>query len=127
IPSLPHRRSSDPSYRLEGFAPDGIETDARNRVAPSPRLEPGGYMLHARARTKNGLWSEGEATLAIRILPPWWRTKTALAGGTLLALGAVGLAWRAARRRARVKQALLERETLRRESITDPLTGLYNR
>ena len=67
-----------------------------------------------------------EATLAIRILPPWWRTRIALAGWSLLAVLAVGLVWAEARRRTR-KLALLERETLRRESLTDPLTGLYNR
>jgi diguanylate cyclase (GGDEF)-like protein len=120
-------QSNRVAYRLEGFDPGWIETDAQNRVATYTRLAPGRYVLHARARTKNGLWSEREATLAIRILPPWWRTRTALAGWSALALGAAGLAWAGVRRRARVRLALGERETLRRESLTDPLTGLYNR
>jgi diguanylate cyclase (GGDEF)-like protein len=115
------------SYRLEGFDPEWIETDARNRVATYTRLEPGRYVLHARARTKSGLWSDKEARLAIHILPPWWRTRLALAAWSLLAALAAGLVWSEARRRTRVKMALLERETLRRESLTDPLTGLYNR
>ena len=114
-------------YRLEGFDPDWIETGASNRLATYTNLGPGRYVLRARAGTKNGLWSEQEATLAIQILPPWWRTNAALAAGFALAFAAVGLGWMAARRRARVKLALLERETLRRESLTDPLTGLYNR
>ena len=114
-------------YRLEGFDPEWIETDAYNRVATYTNLAPGRYVLRARAGTKNGLWSEREATLAIRILPPWWRTRSALAGWVALALVAAGLLWTGVRRRARVKLALLERETLRRESLTDPLTGLHNR
>jgi diguanylate cyclase (GGDEF)-like protein len=115
------------AYRLEGFDPEWIETDARNRVATYTRLAPGRYVLRARARTKNGLWSEGEAVLPIHVLPPWWRTRGAIAGWAVLALLATGLAWAAFRRNVRVRLALQERETLRRESITDPLTGLHNR
>jgi len=63
----------------------------------------------------------------IHLLPPWRRTRSALALWLALALGAAGVVWTAARRRARVTLALLERDTLRRESLTDPLTGLHNR
>jgi diguanylate cyclase (GGDEF)-like protein len=115
------------AYRLQGFDPDWIETDARNRVATYTRLAPGHYLLRARARTKNGLWSEREAVLGIRVLPPWWRTRGAIAGWVALGLLAAGLAWAGFRRNVRVRLALRERETLRRESITDPLTGLHNR
>jgi diguanylate cyclase (GGDEF)-like protein len=114
-------------YWLEGFDPAWIETDAHNRVASYTNLPPGRYVLHARAGTKNDLWSEREATLAITILPPWWRTRAALVAWCAMTLVVVGLVWTAARRRARVRLALRERETLRRESLTDPLTGLYNR
>jgi len=114
-------------YRLEGFDAEWIETDAHNRVATYTNLAPGRYVLHARAGTQNGLWSEREATLVIHVLPPWWRTRAALAGWFALALVAAGVLWTAARRRVRVKLALLERETLRRDSLTDPLTGLHKR
>ena len=114
-------------YRLEGFDPDWIETSSANRVATYTNLAPGRYVLRARAGTKNGVWSERDATLAIRILPPWWRTAPALTGWIALALAALSLVWVGLRRRARMKLALLERETLRRESLTDPLTGLHNR
>jgi diguanylate cyclase (GGDEF)-like protein len=114
-------------YRLDGFDPEWIETDAHNRVATYTNLAPGRYVLRARAGTKNGVWSAEDATLAIHLLPPWWRTSTALAGWFGLALAAVGVIRRERRRRARVKAALLEREALRRDSLTDPLTGLHNR
>lgn len=114
-------------YRLEGFDPEWIETDASNRIATYTNLAPGRYVLRARGGTRNGVWSERDATLVINLLPPWWRTTGALAAWAMLALGLAGLLWTAARRRTRVKLALLERETLRRESLTDPLTGLHNR
>ena len=123
---------ADPSsnrlrYRLEGFDPEWIETGAHNRVATYTNLAPGRYVFRARAGTRNGVWSEREATLTIHLLPPWWRTRTALAGWFALAIVAALGAWAAVRRRARVRLALLERDTLRRDSLTDPLTGLHNR
>jgi diguanylate cyclase (GGDEF)-like protein len=83
--------------------------------------------LRARARTKNASWSEREAHLAIQVLPPWWRTRSALAVWVALTLGVIALGWTEVRRRTQVRIALMERETLRRESLTDALTGLYNR
>jgi diguanylate cyclase (GGDEF)-like protein len=114
-------------YRLEGFDPDWIETDASNRVATYTRLAPGDYVLRVRAATKNGVQSEHEARLAIRVLPPWWQTRSAIAGWLLLFLLAAVGSGAAVRRRTRVRIALMERETLRRESLTDALTGLHNR
>jgi diguanylate cyclase (GGDEF)-like protein len=114
-------------YRLDGFDARWIETDAHNRVATYTNLPPGRYVLRARAGTKHGLWSEREAMLTIHLLPPWWRTRTALAGWVALAIAGAVVIRRETRRRARVKLALLEREALRRDSVTDPLTGLHNR
>lgn len=78
-------------YRLEGFDPEWIETDAHHRVATYTNLAPGRYVLRAHAVTRSGLWSEREATLAIRIRPAWWRTQVALAGWFVLALAAAGV------------------------------------
>lgn len=114
-------------YRLEGFDPAWIETGMDNRIATYTNLPPGRYVLHASAGTKDGVWGEQDATLVIRIQPPWWRTRTALAVWIAMSLAAVALVVAGARRRARVKQALLERETLRRERLADPLTGLHDR
>jgi diguanylate cyclase (GGDEF)-like protein len=114
-------------YRLDGFDSEWIETGMQNRVATYTNLAPGRYVLRARAGTKNGLWSDQEATLAIHILPPWWRTRSALAAWASLGLIVSMLVWNDVRRRARTRMALLEREALRRESLTDPLTGLHNR
>jgi diguanylate cyclase (GGDEF)-like protein len=115
------------AYRLEGFDPEWIETGAHHRVATYTNLAPGRYVLRARAGTRNGVWSERDAILAIRILPPWWRTRGALAGWIALTLAFALLAWVAVRRRESVRVALRERDALRRDSLTDPLTGLHNR
>jgi diguanylate cyclase (GGDEF)-like protein len=115
------------AHRLDGFDDGWIETTADRRVATYTRLAPGRYLLRARARTQNGLWSEEEATLRIRILPPWWRTPPAMAAWALLALLVITAIISETRRRTRVRIALAEQEGLRRASVTDPLTGLYNR
>lgn len=124
--------ASDPDHlayvhRLDGFDTDWIETTADRRVATYTRLAPGRYLLRARARSQSGLWSEEEATLRIRILPPWWRTPAAIAVWCALLILAITAAAAETRRRTRMRIALAEQEALRRASVTDPLTGLYNR
>ena len=103
----------------------------RDRCAQSRRpytpTDAGPLLLRARAGHQERTVERADATLTIHIRPPWWRTRGALAGWFGLALGAAGLVWTAARRREKVKVALLERETLLQESLTDPLTGLHNR
>lgn len=115
------------AHRLVGFDDEWIETDADRRVATYTRLAPGTYVLRARARARSGPWSDHEAVLTIRVLPPWWRTPAALVLWLTLAALLIALAIREARRRTRVRIALAEQEALRRASVTDPLTGLYNR
>lgn len=124
--------TSDPEsvrflHRLEGFDEEWIETTAERRVATYTRLEPGTYVLRASARTAEGLASAEEARLTIRVLPPWWLSPMAIAGWCLLAALLVAAAVAEARRRTRVRIALAEQDALRRASVTDPLTGLYNR
>ena len=124
--------ASDPegvrfAHTLEGFDEGWIETGAERRVATYTRLEPGDYVLRARARASSGAWSENEATLHITILPPWWRTTSAMAVWILLAVLMITLLILDGRRRTRIRIALAEQDILRRTSVTDPLTGLYNR
>ncbi|MGH9458079.1 MAG: ligand-binding sensor domain-containing protein [Thermoanaerobaculia bacterium] len=114
-------------HRLDGFDADWIETNADRRVATYTRLAPGRYVLRARARTQSGVWSVNEATLRIRILPPWWRTPAAVVLWIVLVALLLASIILEARRRTRVSVALAEQEALRRASVTDPLTGLYNR
>lgn len=115
------------AHRLDGFDTEWIETSADRRTATYTRLAPGSYLFRVRARTQSGVWSAEETTLQIRILPPWWRTPAAIALWIALALVVLAAIVHEARRRTRIRIALAEQEVLRRASVTDPLTGLYNR
>ena len=120
-------------YRLEGFDPDWIPTDANFRSPSYSQLPPGQYQLQVQAANRAGQW--GPTTLALRVvvLPHWWEQR-----GMRLLFVVAGLAgllllvrWRTARLRRRQNQ--LEQlvhartEALRVASHTDPLTGLDNR
>ena len=115
------------AHRLDRFDEEWIESGADRRVATYTRLAPGRYVLRAKARSASGLWSAEETVLRIRILPPWWRTGVALAAWAVLGVLVLALLVIEARRRTQVRIALAEQEALRRASVTDPLTGLYNR
>lgn len=115
------------AHRLDGFDDAWIETPANRRVATYTSLSPGEYLLRARSQTPAGAWSTEEARLRIRILPPWWRSPAAIALWFTLLVVALAIVISETRRRGRVRIALAEQEVLRRASVTDPLTGLYNR
>lgn len=129
---------SDPArnryaYRLQGFDPDWVETDHRNRRATYTNLPPGHYRLEVRASNPHGVWNQDPAALTIHILPAPWQTWWARLGYFLLAgvLAAALLRWREARVRhqAAALQALVDQRTaeLEQASLSDPLTGLGNR
>lgn len=69
---------ADPSgnryaYRLTGFDPGWVETDAMRRFASYTNLDPGDYLFEVKASNKDGVWSAQPATLAITITPPLWK------------------------------------------------------
>jgi two-component sensor histidine kinase len=99
-------------YRLEGADGDW-STPSRNQIVRYAGLAPGGYRFVVRSMTESGHVSRGQATLAFRVLPVFWRTPwflglVALAAGG----GAVGL------HRYRVKH-LLAMERVRTRLATD--------
>ncbi len=61
-------------FKLEGYDPDWIETDAWNRHIRYTNLSPGEYNFKVIASNNDGLWNETGKTLAIHISPPWWHT-----------------------------------------------------
>lgn len=62
------------AYRLDGLTEDWVLTDAAHRQASFSRLPPGRYVFRVRGSNSDGLWSEPEAALVIRVRPPWWRS-----------------------------------------------------
>ena len=60
-------------YILEGFSQGWIDA-GRERQARFLHVPPGDYVFRVKAASPNGIWSENEAVLAFKVLPPWWRT-----------------------------------------------------
>ncbi len=135
------------AYRLEGFDPDWIYTDAAHRTATYTNLVPGHYTLQVKAANKNGVWSENGLMLAVTVPPPFWATWWFRVMTAALAVAALTLAyrWRVAhlrRRQMRLEWLVQQRTSelarkndalsdayaaLESLSVTDPLTGLHNR
>ncbi|MAS33719.1 MAG: hypothetical protein CL610_06920 [Anaerolineaceae bacterium] len=61
-------------YRLEGFENQWNETDSDRRFATYTNLPAGSYTFSVQAANRDGVWSDNEVTLALKILPPWWET-----------------------------------------------------
>lgn len=99
-------------YRLDGFDEAWVEAGTR-RVAYYPRLPPGRYRFAVAAANRDGVWNDEVATVALRVLPPFWRTWWFL-GATVVAVAAlVGLVVRrralAARRERAAREAFARR------------------
>ena len=104
------------AYRLVGFNDDWFESGAV-RAATYTNLPPGDYTFQVRASNNDGVWNERGASLAVTILPPWWRTWWAYGSYGLLALAALYGGRRSEMNRLRLRQRLeiehLEAEQLR--------------
>ena len=61
-------------YKLEGFDKYWNNTDAIRRTATYMNLPPDDYVLTIQGTNSDGMWSNKEKTLAITILPPFWKT-----------------------------------------------------
>jgi ligand-binding sensor domain-containing protein/signal transduction histidine kinase len=77
------------AYRLDGYDRDWIDTDPSRRSAAYTNLPPGDYRLLLRGSNRDGLWSENELAVPIRVLPAWYqrlwlRALAALAGAALV-------------------------------------------
>lgn len=96
------------AYRLEGFDPDWIATDASRRVAAYSNLWPGAYRLLVRGSNRNGDFSEPPLALAVTVQPRYWQTSW-FALLLLASAGAIGwLAWQRHLRRVRRHERELE-------------------
>ncbi len=110
-------------YRLEPFDDDWVDGGTQ-RVAQYTHLSPGRYTFRVQARNEDGVWSDHSAVAHLRLRPYFWQTWWfAALAITLLALIAALAHW------MRVKHVAREvrEQTLRKMSLRDELTGLYNR
>ncbi|MVM33457.1 hypothetical protein GO755_25700 [Spirosoma sp. HMF4905] len=60
------------AYQLLGFDPDWVMTN--DLTATYTNLEPGNYTFRVKAANNDGVWNETGATLAIQVVPPYWKT-----------------------------------------------------
>jgi len=96
------------AYKLEGFDKSWFYADANHRVATYTNLEPGTYVFHVKAATKEGQWNETDARLTIVITPPFWKTWWFRLLVAALVLGGGYLAYRARIRSFAQQQIRLE-------------------
>lgn len=103
-------------YRLEGS--ERAWTDAgTSRVARPGKLPPGQYTFRVTACNEDGVWNEHGATLAVVVLPPFWRTWWFLGGSALalLALVASAVHYFSTQRLQRQLERMRQQEALERE------------
>lgn len=114
-----HATASHYAYYLEGFDNDWIQI-GQQRSATYTNLNPGTYTFKVKASSNSIDWSAAPATMEIIILPPLWKTPWAYAlyAATTVTLGYIIFMLGRYKRRSEKFEVL---------SITDPLTGLFNR
>ncbi len=94
-------------YRLEGFDTDRYEAGTR-RFGRYSGLPAGSYLFRVSACNHEGVWSEKDATLRVRVIPPWWRTREFHISGMLLTAGVLVCAYFWRMRQLRTRSRMLE-------------------
>jgi PAS domain S-box-containing protein len=122
-------RRNQYAYRMQGLRDEWVPLGARREVTFT-NLASGRYVFGVRASNNDGVWGpRSEASLAIVIAPPFWRTWWFRGLVALVALGTLALAYRlrvrrrlaAAEERARAERAVRHSEWQYR-SIFDQVT-----
>ncbi|MDB5951086.1 MAG: histidine kinase, partial [Massilia sp.] len=98
------------AYQLVGFDKNWVNTDASKRFATYTNLDPGNYTFRVKAANKDGVWGASGATLAITILPPFWKTWWFRTAAALLVAGSAFGAFRFRMRGLRRQKELLEHQ-----------------
>ncbi|HEX2853630.1 MAG TPA: ATP-binding protein [Opitutaceae bacterium] len=97
-------------HQLEGADAGWVESGT-DRTANYSGLPPGDYRLRVIARNSTGQWNNQGAALAFTIVPAWWETVYARAGGLLLLAGMSGwIARTVSQRRLKARLRRLEQE-----------------
>ncbi|MBL8114303.1 MAG: response regulator [Acidobacteria bacterium] len=103
------------AYRLEGWDKDWNTASARRRSATYTNLPAGRYVFRVRAANKDGVWNEEGVSLALRVLPPPWKTWWAYTAYALLLFGGIAgfftYRMNALRKRQRDLEALVDVRT----------------
>ncbi|MBV7537914.1 diguanylate cyclase [Duganella sp. sic0402] len=127
------------AYRLKGFDPNWVSSEASSRRASYNNLPPGDYVLQLRGSNRNGDWA-APIEVPVHVMPAWHQRPLArvamVALGLLLGAGLMQARTSYLRRRQRELEAMVEARTaelratqtqLETLAYGDPLTGLANR
>jgi signal transduction histidine kinase/ligand-binding sensor domain-containing protein/DNA-binding response OmpR family regulator len=106
-------------YKLEGFNKDWLFADNKSRKVTFTNLDAGDYTFSVMEANNDGIWSDHPATLHIKVLPPFWKSKFAFALYILLFVLALLLARKVIQQREEMKYAIMQerQEALRMHEL----------
>ena len=76
-------------YRLTGHEKGWTTVDAQRRFAAYTKLPHGHYTFEVKACNEDGVWTEASTSLAVVVLPPFWKTWWFSTITSLCLLGAI--------------------------------------
>lgn len=97
------------AYRMDNVNTDWVYT-TDNKSMTYANLPPGDYTFHVKGSNSDGVWGEGEQTLSITILPPWYLSSLAIIVYVVMAASLLFAAFMLWRRRMRRKALDKERQ-----------------
>lgn len=107
------------AYRLQGFDKDWNDIGSKNS-ATYTNIPAGSYRFQVKAANSSGQWSDQQVDIALRILPPPWKTGWAYAGYFLLLISVFYLLYRHQRELAALeKEKQLNHALVRVNAIKD--------
>ena len=101
-------------YKLEGFDQEWHFTNYKRRYVTYTNLDPGKYRLVIQGSNGNGVWSDSEVQLTLRVLQPWWESTFFQIFVILLILTMVFVAIRLRIRFLEKRNAFLRQEVAKR-------------
>jgi signal transduction histidine kinase/ligand-binding sensor domain-containing protein/DNA-binding response OmpR family regulator len=101
-------------YMLEGFHKHWLSADSKSRIVTFTNLNPGEYTFRVKASNNDGFWNNKGASVKIKILPPFWKTRTAFILYCAFVISALLIVRKLIQKRERMK---FDREQERKETI----------
>jgi signal transduction histidine kinase/ligand-binding sensor domain-containing protein/CheY-like chemotaxis protein/AraC-like DNA-binding protein len=115
------------SWKMEGIDRDWINA-GNSHTATYANLSPGHYTFRLRAANSAGYWNQKGVSLAITILPPWWRTWWAYSVYVLAFIAAIAGVFRFRLNRLRLHDALKQeqQEARRLQEVDEIKTRFFS-
>ncbi|MBS1918596.1 MAG: helix-turn-helix domain-containing protein [Bacteroidetes bacterium] len=103
---FPAKKKIRYAYMLEGFSNDWLVADGKTRKATFTNLDPGNYTFRVKTSREDGSWGNEATVLAIKILPPFWKTPVAYFIYAVLIISGLFFARRVILQRAKMRFAI---------------------